>query len=117
MSVYTLRTDEVEQQELPGRSIRVFSQVLPVENMTFGICYVPPNSVMPSHNHMQEELIFILKGHGYVNVAGTEEPVEPGTLIHLPSGLEHFTANESDEEMQFTFCFSPPVVPGSYDDN
>jgi quercetin dioxygenase-like cupin family protein len=117
MAKYTVNADQVETTALPGRSVRVLSKALPVERMTLGICEVPPQSSMDPHSHSQEELIYITRGQGYVEVNGTREPVRPGTLIHLPSDAEHFTVNESEEVMQFMFCFSPQVEVGSYDES
>lgn len=115
MTKHTTNANQAELTELPGRSVRVLSKALPVENMTLGICEVPPHSSMYAHSHSQEELTYILKGHGYVEINGTKEAIGPGTLVHFPPNAEHHTVNESDEGMQFLFCFSPQVVVGSYD--
>jgi quercetin dioxygenase-like cupin family protein len=117
MSKYTVNLDEVDKISLPGRSVQVLSNDLAAEQMTIGLCEVSPHSSMSPHSHSQEELIYILQGHGYVEVAGKKELIRPGTLIHFPSSVEHLTANESDEVMQFLFCFSPQVVVGSYDNS
>lgn len=115
MAKYTINASEVELTALPGRSVRVLSKALPVKQMTLGICEVPPHSSMYPHGHSQEEVLYILRGQGYVNIDGTKEAIAPGTLVHFPSDAEHFTVNESDEVMQFIFCFSPQVEVGSYD--
>ena len=115
MAHNTVNIVAIAPKQLPGRSVRVLSDELPVQNLTFGICEVPPNSEMLPHSHLQEEVIFILEGQGHVTVGGQKENVQPGTLVHFPSGVEHFTANEDDKVMRFAFCFSPPVVVGSYD--
>lgn len=111
----TVRVDQVPQRELPGRSVRVMSEMISARNMTFGICEVPPHSAMPPHSHVQEELIFILDGRGTTVISDVTYPVVPGTLVIFPSGEEHQTRNDGDEVLRFTFCFSPTVVVGSYD--
>ena len=115
MSSNTVHSDAVKTKELPGRNVKVLSDALAVKNLTFGLCEVPPRAAMPPHSHVQEEVIFILEGHGNVNVGGQKEAVRAGSLIHFPSDVEHITTNEGDGVMRFTFCFSPPVVVGSYD--
>lgn len=115
MAQNTISIESVSPQQLPGRSVRVLSDALPIRNLTFGICEVPPRSEMQPHSHVQEEVIFILEGHGVVSIDGVVEKVEPGTLAHFASGAEHYTANEDEIVMRFAFCFSPPVVVGSYD--
>jgi quercetin dioxygenase-like cupin family protein len=115
MNNICVHEDKVEKKQLPGRSVKVLTDLLLAKNITFGICELPPNSAMDPHRHVQEELIFILQGYGFVNVAGKKESITPGTLVHFPSGEVHFTVNESNQVMKFTFCFSPQVVVGSYD--
>ncbi len=113
--MYTVHSDELEWKPFPSRSIKVMSDELHVQNLTFGLALVPPHSEMIPHDHVQEEVIFVLEGRGFVSVGGVKEAVRPGTFVHFPSGVEHFTCNESDEPMRFSFSFSPPVVVGSYD--
>jgi quercetin dioxygenase-like cupin family protein len=115
MEEKTIHVDRVGAKQLPGRVVRVLSEALPVKNLTFGVCDVPAKSEMLPHSHEQEEVIFILEGYGHVTIDGKEEKVQPGTFVHFASGVEHFTANESDRFMRFVFSFSPPVIVGSYD--
>ena len=112
--MHTINLKDVKVKKLPGRDVFVLTENLKTENLTLGICEVPPRSSMIPHKHVQEEVIYILRGQGYVVVGGEKEQVAPGTLIHFPSNVEHFTSNESEETMQFLFSFSPPVVVGSY---
>lgn len=117
MNSICVNIDEIDVKQLPRRSVRVLTDSLSVGSMTFGVCEVPPHTAMDPHQHVQEEIIWILDGYGKVNVDGRQEQIRPGTLIHFPSNSSHFTVNESDQLMRFTFCFSPPVVVGSYDSN
>lgn len=112
--MYSINLKDVKVKELPGRDVYVLTENLKVENLTIGICEVPPQSTMIPHKHSQEETIYVLRGQGYVVVNGEKEIISPGTLVHFPSNAEHCTTNESDEIMQFIFSFSPPVVVGSY---
>jgi quercetin dioxygenase-like cupin family protein len=112
--MYTAQLKDIVKKELPGRNVYVLTEKLPVEKLTVGVCEVPPKSTMIPHKHSQEEIIYIFRGHGHVIVDGTMEVVFPGTLVHFPSNKEHCTSNESNETMQFVFCFSPTVVVGSY---
>ena len=110
----TINLKDVRVKELPGRNVYVLTENMNVENLTIGICEVPPRSTMVPHRHSQEEAIYILHGQGYVVIDGEKEKIAPGTLVHFPSNAEHCTTNETDEIMQFLFSFSPPVVVGSY---
>ncbi len=112
--MHTINLKDVKVKELPGRNVYVLTENLEVQNLTVGICEVPPRSTMILHKHTQEETIYILRGHGYVVINGEKEAITQGTLVHFPSNAEHCTTNETDEIMQFLFSFSPPVVVGSY---
>ena len=85
------------------------------ERMTFGVTMVPAGNRMDPHSHGQEEIIYVLSGRGYVDIDGAKEILEPGTVVKLPSDSTHCICNDSGEELQFTFCFNPPVQVGSYD--
>jgi quercetin dioxygenase-like cupin family protein len=112
--MHTINLKDVNAKELPGRKVYVLSEQFAASHLTVGICEVPPNSTMLPHRHSQEETIYIIRGYGHVVIDGEEEPVSPGTLVFFPSDSQHCTSNETDEVMQFMFCFSPQVVLGSY---
>jgi quercetin dioxygenase-like cupin family protein len=112
--MYTTHLKDVQMKELPGRDVYVLTEKLQVKNLTIGICEVQPRSTMTPHKHSQEETIYVLRGQGHVVVGGVKETISPGTLVHFPSNIEHYTSNEGDEVMQFLFSFSPTVIVGSY---
>lgn len=117
--MYTLHEKDVPKINLPGRTCQVIvgSNTLSAKNITFGIAEVPPYGKMSPHIHeKEEEVIYIVKGYGYVVVNKKKEAIEPGVVIYLPIRSEHFIHNESADTMKFTFAFSPPVKVGSYDE-
>ena len=115
MVKYSVKKESVQATQLAGRSVKVLSSALEVKNMTFGITEVPPHTTVKTHNHEQEELIFVLEGKGILQVGDELESLAPGTLIHVPSGFSHQTSNTGDQTLQFVFCFSPQAIIGSYD--
>lgn len=117
--MYTLNEKDVAKINLPGRTCQVMvgSNNLSAKNITFGIAEVPPYGKMSPHIHKkEEEVIYIVKGYGYVVVNKEKEAIKPGSVIYLPIGSEHFLHNESGDTMKFIFAFSPPVKVGSYDE-
>jgi len=63
-----------------------------------------------------EEIIYIISGHGQlVTPEGTAE-LEPGTAVYIPIGLHHATVSSGPGPLEMVTSFSPPVVPGSYED-
>lgn len=116
--MYTPREEELERLSLPGRDVRVLigTDRLSSKNLTMGVCEVPPRGAIDSHSHEnEEEVMYVLQGHGRMMIDGNPEVIEAGTAVYLPVGSEHRTINDSDEVLKFVFCFSPKVVVGSYD--
>ncbi len=116
--MYTRSERDVSVIDLPGRRIRVLAgqNSLPAKFLTFGVTELPPRGKMSPHLHTkEEEVIFILEGRGDVYVDNQKESLEPGTVIYLPVGKEHYLHNTSATTMRFVFAFSPPVIVGSYD--
>ena len=114
--MFTLNEEDVSRLDLPGRTCKVLvgNEKLAAENLTFGVTEVDATSKMTPHKHEQEEVIFILRGHGRVTINDKPEEIKEGTVIYLPSNSEHAIENESSETMKFTFAFSPTIKVGSY---
>ncbi len=103
---------------LPGRDwfYLLGPQNSGAKNLNFGLATFPPDSKAPPHMHeTQEEIIFILSGRGKFATAERTVPLEPGTAVFIPPGLEHQIVVTGDETIKLVTVFSPPVVPGAYD--
>ena len=119
MSRHVVNEKEVEFVKLTGRDHKMVvgpGKAMEAENMAFGIADFPPNAHAPAHGHGQaEEIIYILTGRGEIYFDGRPEPVEPGSVAYVPTGVEHSVNNLSDEVMRIVYVFSPPVAQGSYE--
>ncbi len=117
--MHTVNIEKIKKIPLPKREVRVMvGSGSPISSncMTFGVCTVAQDTKMDPHTHLnEEEIIYILSGNGYVEIDGTKEKLKTGTVIKIPRGKAHTICNESHENMNFTFCFNPPVEIGSYD--
>ena len=115
----TVNIKEIKKISLPKRDIKVLVGTgSPINslNMTFGVATIPPKTSMDPHAHnKEEEIIYILNGDGFVYIDGTKESIEQGSVIKLPIGSSHYLSNNSSDDMNFIFCFHPPVIIGSYD--
>lgn len=119
MTKHVIHENEVEAKSLPGRDHKMivspwhFGQS---QNMCFGLADFPPNSHAPGHVHAtQEEIIYIISGFGEMFFDGEPEPIEPGSIVYIPSNVVHSIKNDADEVMKLVYVFSPPVEQGSYD--
>jgi quercetin dioxygenase-like cupin family protein len=51
----------------------------------------------PPHSHDWDESFFVLRGDIQFGFDGREMLATPGTLVHIPAGIEHWFRFESDE--------------------
>ena len=115
---YTIHEREVEAKQLPGRSHKMIIQpgVFGVKSMCFGVADFPPLAHAPAHVHAkEEEILYVLSGAGEMYFNGTPEPLEPGTCMYVPSGVEHSINNTGTAVLKVAYVFSPPVQQGSYE--
>jgi uncharacterized cupin superfamily protein len=116
---HVIHEGQVTAKELPGRSHKMIigpaPEMLGCQSMCFGVADFPPQAHAPGHRHdSQEEIIYILTGEGAIFFDGQPEVVRPGSCVFVPAGVNHSIRNDSDHVMKLTYCFSPPVIQGSY---
>ena len=119
MTKHIIHENEVEYVKLTGRDHKMIigpDKALESEHMAFGVADFPANAHAPAHVHDNgEEIIYILTGSGEIYFDGEPEPVEPGSVVYIPQGVEHSINNTSGEVMKLAYVFSPPVRQGSYE--
>jgi len=78
---------------------------------TILVATLPPHTGQTGvHTHTVAEVIFILSGRGEGLEGGKTFPLEPGTLVLAPAGVEHNCRNLSDEPMRM-YCVFIPAQP------
>ena len=80
-------------------------------SLSFGLVELLPETKIEFHKHTEEEeLIFIIEGHGKVQLEdGDPEVIKPGTTAVFPKNTNHFIENESKNVMKWCYCFIPPT--------
>lgn len=101
--------------ELPPGHVQTFSKMLvhPTNAETkyfdFRISSYQPRGYAEVHVHeVAENLYYILKGKGIVELDGVKHLVEPHTVIHIPPGVRHGIFNTGVEDLVFIVVASPP---------
>lgn len=117
---HVIHEDKIPAKALPGRDHKMivgpFEGMLHCNGMCGGVAFFPPRAQAPAHQHGgEEEVIYVLSGHGAIYFNGEPEDVRPGDFVSIPKNTEHCIRNDSDEVMKILYIFSPPVVQGSYD--
>jgi mannose-6-phosphate isomerase-like protein (cupin superfamily) len=73
-----------------------------------------PDQATERHYHRAtEEIYFVLKGSGQMEVDGDTRTVRPGDAILIPPGAWHTLDNNGSSELRILCCCSPPY---SHDD-
>jgi quercetin dioxygenase-like cupin family protein len=65
----------------------------------------------PDHYHLYDEVIYVLEGEGFLEIAGEQAPIRAGTCIHLPRRVVHCLANTGESEMRVLGVFRPAGSP------
>src|SRR5262249_31241314 len=73
-----------------------------------------PDQATERHYHRAtEEIYFVLKGSGRMEVDGDTRTVRPGDAVLIPHGAWHTLENNGSSELRILCCCSPPY---SHDD-
>jgi len=116
--MHYIKEQDVEGLNLPGRLWK--KMIAPDEgdcqNMIFGVVTFPPGSDPGTHQHeKEEEIIYVISGHGESRVGDDVVQLEPGVAVYTEPGLPHGVKTIGDEPLVLVSVFSPPVKPGAYD--
>ena len=79
-------------------------------SVTQFIGLIPPGRA-PDHFHTYDEVIYVLEGEGFLEIAGEQAPLQRGSCIHLPARLVHCLANTGTTEMRVLGVFRPAGSP------
>jgi mannose-6-phosphate isomerase-like protein (cupin superfamily) len=68
-----------------------------------------PDQATERHYHrLSEEIYFVVKGSGTLEVDGEERRVRPGDAVLIPPGAWHSLENDGTSELRILCCCSPP---------
>ncbi|HEX6489752.1 MAG TPA: cupin domain-containing protein [Gaiellaceae bacterium] len=67
----------------------------------------------PEHNHVYDEVIYVLEGEGLLHADGREVPVSAGSSVHLPPLVLHSLENSGERPMKIVAVFHPAGDPAS----
>jgi len=79
-------------------------------SVTQFVGYVPPGRA-PDHFHRYDEVLYVLEGEGRLHIGGEEEPLGPGSCVHLPARLVHCLENTGADELRLCAVFRPAGSP------
>ena len=80
---------------------------LPSERFVMGYVTVQPGGQVPEHQHPQEEVYFVLEGHGQVTVGQVIHEMEPLSAVYIPANATHHLTNTGPSLLRFVFAYAP----------
>jgi len=78
-------------------------------DLTMGYEDLPPGASIPPHRHkLADEILFVHRGSGVVELADRKEAVSAGATIYIPKGVLVTLRNTGTEPLSIAFFFSKP---------
>ncbi|GEM_PF-559645 len=112
-SIPSVSVDWGRTKELVGKFCKARS-----EHILVKITEYLPGYIHSMHVHaIQEEMIFVLSGHGYTETEQGKEKLVPGCVSFIPAGVKHATCNPNDETLRVLIVKSPPDNSSIYADS
>ena len=108
-----VRYDDLNAKVFPAnRETRVLAgtEGLPAERFVMGYVEVQPGGEVPVHDHPQEEVYFVLEGHGQVVVGAKTYEMKPLSAVYIPSDAPHHLVNTGETMLKFVFTYAPGGV-------
>jgi mannose-6-phosphate isomerase-like protein (cupin superfamily) len=67
----------------------------------------------PDHSHTYDEVVYVVKGNGFLHMAGETRPIQAGSCIYLPPLHTHCLENSGAGPMRVLGVFQPAGSPAA----
>lgn len=104
-----LRTVRLADQPIQKTGDRWYRELIQSEITQF-VGSIPPGRA-PDHFHLYEEMLYILKGSGFMWAGKTRAPIGPGSCVYLPRRQVHCVENTTSGELRLLGVFYPAGSP------
>ena len=96
-----------------GRHTRVLigaNSPVQAESFVTGVVVIKPDGNVPLHQHLQEEVYYILDGTGEMIVEEDIKIIDSTAAIYIPSNAKHSLKNIGKKDLTMLFIYSPSGV-------
>lgn len=97
---YLFNLDELGGLDAGPTYSTAHGPVIEGERMQVGLMHMSAGTSADLHTHPNEQFMYILDGSARFRIADQEETQSEGTLVYIPSGVEH-AAEILDEDLYF----------------
>ncbi|MDA0769040.1 MAG: cupin domain-containing protein [Chloroflexi bacterium] len=77
------------------------------DNLSVGIYSIPIGDVDPQEPHTEDEIYYVVSGHGKLRVGDVVRSVKPGSIVFVGTGVEH-QFHDITENLMVMVIFAPP---------
>lgn len=105
------RGEAGDAKRIDGRALAVKASPMKdnSKHIVLGTATLPPGFSTRAHAHSAEEVAVVLRGSGWVDIAGVRHRLATGTILLTPSDLVHVTHSDpGDTPMVVLWFYAPP---------
>ncbi len=104
--------EKIEGRTYPARrkTQNLVGGASPIQLNNFCMGYVtldPNGGQVPWHNQDQEEVYFVVSGHGEMCLGEERREMTSGQIVQIPPGVFHQMTNIGDTPLHFVYCYGP----------
>src|SRR5215212_222099 len=99
---------EVGRQQ--AESGKPYLQFINEGTMSLGLFVLPAGSTDTQSPHAEDEIYYVVAGHGAIDVAGERRPVQPGSIVFVAKEVEHRFV-DIEENLSILVFFAPEHDP------
>ncbi len=108
-SVTTVNLNDLIEFDRDARVVRkkiVQSEIIVSEI----VCYEPGQLTKTHHHPHQDEIFYCMQGKGVVTFSERDDiPIEQGSVVFVPSGIEHGVETVGGERLVLVFAKGPGI--------
>lgn len=85
---------------------QLYTEILRVPNMSAGIYELAAGAEDPQTPHQQDEIYYVVRGRGVIQVGDEDRAIRPGTIVYVPAHEEH-RFHSIIEDLTLLVVFAP----------
>lgn len=83
-----------------------YLEFLRVPALSAGLYVLGAGATDPQRPHREDEIYYVTSGRGMIRVGTEDQPVEPGSVVYVPPGVDH-RFHSIAEELRVLVVFAP----------
>ena len=99
---------EISQQQ--AESGKPYLQFINEGTMSLGLYVLAAGSTDTQSPHTEDEIYYVVAGHGAIVVAGERRPVRPGSIVFVAKEVEHRFV-DIEKDLSILVYFAPEHRP------